>query len=213
MALDYKTMQTLASSQPADATSYCPECGRPWGDLLFGYPGPSTVFPWRVALLGILGLFLTITFGQRVVGLVEAGSPVCATTLVTPNGPVCFAPSNPTSGDWITLGASLRQSTTAEGEIGRDLLATAGGVATMLVGIGALIRPRLRARSSHGTSLVPTAWAVGETLWVVVSIQVLALYADLVIVRLSLGWPTAWWVALDSITDQVSALFDFVTAF
>jgi hypothetical protein len=83
----------------------------------------------------------------------------------------------------------------------------------MLVGIGALIRPRLRARFSHGTSLVPTSWAVGETLWVVVSLQILALYADLVIVRLSIGWPSSWWVALDSITDQVSVLLSFFSGF
>ena len=54
-------------------------------------------------------------------------------------------------------------------------------------------------------------WAVGETLGIVVTLQVLALYADLGIIRLSLGWPSAWWESLDLITDQVSDLFSYVT--
>jgi hypothetical protein len=99
----------------------------------------------------------------------------------------------------------------ADNEIRRDLLVTAGGVAIVLVGIGALLRRRHRAGSSRGAALVLAAWAVGETLGVVVSLQVLALYADFVVVRLSLGWPPEWWVALDLITDQVSDLFSFVT--
>jgi hypothetical protein len=100
-----------------------------------------------------------------------------------------------------------------EAEIRRDLLITAGSVAIMLIGIGALLRPRRRVRSARGTSLVLTAWAVGETLGVIVSFQILALYTTPVIVRLSHGWPPAWWEALDSITDQVATLFSFVTGF
>jgi hypothetical protein len=194
MALDYKTRQAMAESQPANTTSYCPECGRPWADPVPERARRATTFPWRAALLGVLGLFLAITFGQRTAVLVEAESSVCAVTLETPSGPGCFAHS-------------------AEGEIRSDLLGTAGGVALVLVGIGALIRPRLRARSSSGPSFLIDVWAVGETLWVVVSLQVLALYADLVIVRLSQGWPSAWWEGLDLITDQVSTLFYFITGF
>jgi hypothetical protein len=211
MALDFKTLQALASSQPANGTSYCPECGRPWGTPLLGRAPRETTFPWRTVLLGVIGLFLAITFGQRAAGLVDAGSPVCATTVVTPNGPVCFAPVNLGPGDGISRWASLRQSALAGREIRRDLLATAAAVAALLLGIGALIRPRLRARSSRGTSLFLAAWAVGETLGVVLSLQILALYADLAIIRLSLGWPPAWWEALDLITDQVSDLFSFIT--
>jgi hypothetical protein len=169
--------------------------------------------PWRALLLGVLGFFLATTFGPRAAAVVEAKSPACASTLKTVTGPICIAPANLSSGDRIGLQTKSGQLAMAVGEIRRDLLAAAAGVATMLVGIGALIRPRLRARSSHGTSLVLTVWAVGETLGVVVALQVLALYADLVIVRLSLGWPVAWWVALDLVTDQVAALFDFFTGF
>jgi hypothetical protein len=175
------------------------------------HPRRPTTFPWRAPLLGVLGLFLAITFGHRAVDLVEAGSPPCAMTLATPSGPVCFASSNLGSGDRIGLRASAGQLAMAEGEIRRDLLAIAAGVAIMLGGIGALFRPRLQARSSRGPSLVLAVWAVGEILGVVVSLQILALYADLAIIRLSSGWPPAWWVALDETTDQVSALFSFVT--
>jgi hypothetical protein len=211
MALDFKTRQAMASSQPANATSYCPECGRPWDDPLPEHPRRPTTFPWRAPLLGVLGLLLAITFGQRAVGLVEVESPPCAITLETPSGPVCFAPSNLGPGDRIGLRASAGQFAMAEGEIRRDLLATAAGVAIMLVGIGVLFRPRLRARSSRGRSLVLAIWAVGETLGVVVSLQILALYADLAIIRLSSGWTPAWWVALDETTDQLSALFSMIT--
>jgi hypothetical protein len=61
--------------------------------------------------------------------------------------------------------------------------------------------------------LLVAAWAVGETLGVMASVQVLALYADFIIIHLSLGWPLTWWVALELITDQVSALFSFTTGF
>jgi hypothetical protein len=161
-------------------------------------------------LLGVLGLFLAITFGHRAVDLVEAGSTGCAMTQEASTGTACLAPVNLGPGEGISRWASLRQSTLAGREIRRDLLATAGGVAIVLVGIGALLRPRLRARSSYGRSLLLAAWVVGETLGVVVSLQILALYADLAIVRLSQGWPHTW-NALDSITDQVSALLSMIT--
>jgi hypothetical protein len=213
MALDFKTLQALASSPPANATSYCPECGRPWDDPVSASSPLPPTFPWRAALLGVLGVFLAITFGHRAVDLVEAGSTGCAMTQEASTETACLAPVNLGPGDGISRWASFRQSELTAGEIRRDLLATAAGVAALLLGIGALIRPRRRARSSRGPSLALAAWAVGETLGVVVSLQILALYADFVIVRLASGWTVAWWVALDLITDQVSALFDFFTGF
>jgi hypothetical protein len=213
MALDYKTLQVIATSQRRHADDYCPECGRPWVDPLPERPRRAASFPWRAALLGVLGLFLAITFGHRAIDLVEAGSTGCTMTQEASTGTACLAPVNLGPGDGISRWASLRQSELTAGEIRRDLLATAIGAAIVLLGIGALIRPSLRARSSRGRSLALVAWAVGETLGVVVSLQVLALYADLVILRLSLGWPPAWWVALDLITNQVSDLFSFVAGF
>jgi hypothetical protein len=58
---------------------------------------------------------------------------------------------------------------------------------------------------------VAPIWGLAEALLALACLQVLALYTDLVIVRLSLGWPPLWWEALDSITDQVSALLSIVT--
>jgi hypothetical protein len=211
MAQDDKTLQALATSQRWHTDAYCPECGRPWHDPLPERPRGPLTLRWRAALLGVVGLFLAITFGHRTVDLVEAGRSGCAMTQEASSGTRCLVRANLGLGDKISLWASFRQSALTAGEIRRDLLATAAGVAIVLGGIGALMRPRVRARSAHEPSLLLTAWAVGETLGVVVSLQVLALYADLVIIRLSLGWPVAWGVALDLITDQVSDLLSFVT--
>jgi hypothetical protein len=201
MALDYKTLQSVATNEQQHADDYCPECGRPWIDTWGEHPRRVTSFPWRVALLGVFGLFLAITFGLRA-GKIQSLLPDDQTHA----GPahVCVSQS-----DGPPDCPSLMSETTHE--LTRDLLATAGGMAIVLVGIGALIRPHLRAQSARGPSLVLSVWAVGETLGVVVSLQVLALYADLGIIRLSLGWPPAWWVALDLITEQVSDLFSYVT--
>jgi hypothetical protein len=218
MAMDYKTLQAMATNQQGHADDYCPECGRPWIDPSPEHPHQATFFPWRAALFVVLGLFVAITFGHRSVGLIEEENYACATITHQPQvclaasvGPACCATSNLDPGGWTALWASIGQSAPAGGEMRRDLLVTTGGVVTMLVGIGALLRPRRRARSARRPSLVLAVWSVGETLSVVVSFLVLALYADLVIVRLSLGWPPAWWQALDSITDQVSGMFHVVT--
>ena len=217
MAFDYKTLQAMAESQARNATSGCPECGRPWTEPLLQRPRWEPPFPWRTIFLGVVGLFLAITLGHRTVSLVEAGDSPCPTpretqTCHAPTArPVCCALSSLSPDDWFALGASVGQSAMAEGEIRRDLLLTVGGLATVLVGIGALLRQRLRTRANRRQSVGLGAWAMGETLWGVASLQVLALYADLVIVRLSLGGPYEWWVALDAITDQVSALFSIIT--
>jgi hypothetical protein len=218
MATDFKTLQAMTTTQQRPADDYCPECGRPWIDPSSERSQRATFFPWRAALFGVLGFLLAITFGHRTVGLIEAESYACATItrqtqmcLAPSGGPACCAPANLGPGGWTALRASVGQSAMAEREIRRDLLATAGGVAIVLVGIGALLRPRLRARSSRGMSLVLAAWPVGESLGVVVCLLILALYADLVIIRLSHGWPAAWWEALDAITDQVSGLFYVIT--
>jgi hypothetical protein len=211
MTLDYKTLQAMTGSQPAKVSSYCPECGRAWIDTSPQPPQWATSFPWRAALLSVLGLALAITFGHRAVSLVEARSSVCDMAEAVLSRTVCPAPANPSPGDWLALWASLGQSAMTQGEIRRDLAVTIGAVATTLVGIGALNRPSFRARASRGTALVRAAWVVGETLCLVVSLPIVAFYADLVIVRLSLGWPPTWWEALDSVTDQVSALLFIVT--
>ena len=70
---------------------------------------------------------------------------------------------------------------------------------------------RRRRRSDRPRPIFAAAWNLSESLIALTCLQVLALYADLVIVRLSLGWPPLWWEALDSITDQVSALYSVVT--
>jgi hypothetical protein len=192
MAFDYKTLPVIAGSQPQDGGDFCPECGRPWADSARESPQPAARFPWRAVLLGVVGLCLAITFGMR-----AGNSQPPAACISQSDGPPICAPIN--------------SGTTRE--LRRDLLVTTGGVATVLIAIGALLRPRLRARSDRRTPVALVVWAVGETMTVVVSLQILALYVELVIVRLWQGWPPAWWAALDSITDQVSALFALITGF
>ena len=81
----------------------------------------------------------------------------------------------------------------------------------VLVGIGALIRPRVRVRGHRRAMFaVLGIWAVGETVIVFVCLLFLALYVDFVIVRLSMGSPLTW-ESLDWIADEVSALFSIVT--
>jgi hypothetical protein len=216
MAMDYKTLQAMATNQQQHADDYCPECGRPWSDPLPEHPQRATSIPWRAALLGVLGLLLAIAFGHRTASLIEAEGYVCAIVTQTqiclvPSESVCCATSNLGPGGWTVLWASVGESAPAGGEMRRDLLVTTGGVAIILVGIGALIRPRLRARSARRPSLVLTAWSVGETLSVVVSLVILAHYANLLIILLSHGWPPASWETMDSITEEVSGLLHVVT--
>jgi hypothetical protein len=107
---------------------------------------------------------------------------------------------------------STQANSTGSGRVPlRDLLAVAGGAAIVLVGLSGLVRPRLRVGVHPPTSFVLAAWAVGEALIALVCPLILALYADLVIVRLSLGWTLPWWELLDQITDEVSAVFSIVT--
>jgi hypothetical protein len=201
MALDYKTLQAVATNERRHADDYCPECGRLWIDPLPERSRRTTSFPWRAVLVSVFGLFLAITFGLRTG---EIQSRLLNDQASVGPAHICVAQSDGPP-DCPSLMSEITR------ELRRDLLATAGGVAIVLVGIGALIRPRLRSQSARGTSLVLAVWAVGETLGIVVTLQVLALYADLGIIRLSLGWPSAWWESLDLITDQVSDLFSYVT--
>jgi hypothetical protein len=209
VADDYKTLRAISVPAPSGVTPYCPECGRPWLDPATEPPRRSPPLPWQVAFLGVVGLLLAVSFGLRAWSMrgIIARDPTLlretvACTAATSAQTFCADGSGSNGAD---------QSPGTRRELLRDLLATTSGVVMVLVGIGALIRPRIRIGGHRLARFVVLGiWAVGETVIVLVCLLIVALYADLVIVRLSMGSPLTW-ESLDWATDEVSALFYIVT--
>jgi hypothetical protein len=196
MALDYKALQALAASQPRDTDGYCPECGRPWREPSPERPHPAAPSLWRAALLGVVGLALAITFGLRAWRADRLAPRDCAAlpgtawqVVATRGRTSCAAASNDLY-RWTAFGITPGQSGAAGRTPRSDLPLTAGGVAIGLVGVGGLVRSRLRARA-HGRAAtgVLAIWAAGEALLALACLQVLALGVGLGAVRISLGLP------------------------
>jgi hypothetical protein len=209
VALDYQTLQAISAREPSGVTPYCPECGRPWLDPAPEPPRRSSPLPWQAALLGVVGPLLAISFGLRAWSMrgIVARDP----TLLRETVACIAATSEPTFCADVSGSNGADQSPGTRRELLRDLLAATSGVVMVLVGIGALIRPRVRI-GGHRRALfaVLGIWAMGETAIVFVCLLIVALYADLVIVRLSMGLPLTW-ESLGWAADEVSALFYIVT--
>jgi hypothetical protein len=212
MALDYRTLQETAASQPRDADGYCPECGRPWRDPSPERPHPAVPVPWHAVFLAVVGLALAVTFGVRAARAYQtqrATQRDLAVLIVCLGGVSgdLTCPSVEDAEDWRRVDYANEDA--ARRQRDRALVATALGL--LAVGVGLSGVARRRRRPGCPRPILAAAWGLGEFLIALTCLQVLALYADLVIVRLSLGWPPAWWEALDSITDQVSALLSIIT--
>jgi hypothetical protein len=149
----------------------------------------------------VVGLALAITFALRAAGVYPVGPRAqdCATRLSDTHARVVEASGqSPCVPD-------------RAGQLRRDLLATAGGVAIALVGLGAAARRRLRARSRRRASPTLAAiWGVGEALLALVCLQVLALCVGLVAVRFSLGLSLIG-ETLDRTADAIGAFFSIIT--
>jgi hypothetical protein len=200
VAFDYRTLQAMAASQPPDAIPYCPECGRPWEDPAPARAHPAARLPWRAALLVVVGLALAIAFALRAASVSHMG----------PRAYDCT--SRPSDTHAEVLEASGRSPCIPDraGQLQRNLLATAGGVAIALVGLGALARRRLRAGPRRGAaSTLAAIWGAGEVLLTLACLQVLALYVGLVAVQLALEAPPTG-NTLDRATDQIAALFSMI---
>jgi hypothetical protein len=186
MALDYQTLQEMAASQPANATSYCPECGRPWADPTTGSPQPAAWFPWRAALLVAVGLALAITFGLRAVADYpralrdHAILQATAACLAQMGGRADCAPSYVVTLDgWTDVSALVDQAAAMRRKLAGDLLAAIGGTATVLLGLRAAMRRQFRVRSGEPARSATVAAGVGEGFVAVGWPLVLALAVDL----------------------------------
>jgi hypothetical protein len=212
-----KNFSALAASQPWDMDGYCPECGRPWRDRSPERPYPAAPFPWRAVLLGVVGLALAITFGLRTWRADRpaprdcAALPDTAWQVVTTRGRTSCATASNDLYCWTAFGVMPGQSGAAGRPVQRDLLPTAGGVAMLLVGVGGLLRPHLRARvCGRAVMDVVALWAAGEALLALVYLQILVWCVLLVAVRISLGQPLTW-EAPDWAADEMLAIFSVLT--
>jgi hypothetical protein len=196
MALDFKTLQAITASQPPGADVCCPECGRPWSEPPPERPRPSSSFPWRAVLLGIVGLYLAITLGPRAVrdypralrdrAIVEATAECLART----GGQSFCAPSNVAPDGSTDLSLLVDRSAATRRELEVDLAATTTGVVFGLAGLGAPARRRLRARPHRRSlSVMVALWGLGEAVLALVCFQVMALYLEVVALRLFEGAP------------------------
>jgi hypothetical protein len=198
MPIDYKTAQAFAAKDPSGTAPYCPECGRPWVDPAREQLQSSTPHPWRAVLLGVVGLFLAITFGLRAASFLITGPRDCTGVRQT----IEFSMDSGWTADCIPDRAS---------PLPRDLLVMASGVTIALIGFVTLARRYVWTRqNSRDPSRVATIWDVSQTMLALGCLQGLALYVDLVAGRHSLGLPLTW-ETLDRITDEVFALFSIIT--
>jgi hypothetical protein len=192
MALDYKTRQATATNEQQHADDYCPECGRPWHDLLAGRARPAASVSWRAALLIVVGLALAISIGSRALAAyqtrVATDRDLAVLTLcdLMMSDPSC--PSIQDAEDWRAV--DVGNQATARRQLDRALVATAVEVLVFGAGLGSLARQRCRTVARHwGWSVVAAAWQISETLLVLIGLLVLALYLDLVAIQLSLKAP------------------------
>jgi hypothetical protein len=213
MALDWKTLRVLAESHPRGADDYCPECGRPWREPSPERPRPIVRFPWPAALFGLIGLSLAITFGLRSVSAYQTearahhcamGLPEARGNLLSTNGQTCW-PANLGAAGWSALQEAAGRA------LHQDLLATAGGAVLILLGVDAWRRACLQARRLSFVWTVAVAlWSLGEGVMALVCFQILALYLDLLVVRLTLGFPFTW-ETLDQTTNSILNVLSTLT--
>jgi hypothetical protein len=216
MAFDYGTLQAMEASEPANATSYCPECGRPWADPPPGSPRPAARFPWRAVLLVVVGLALAIIFGLRAVtdypralrdhAILQA----VAACLAQIGGRADCAPSNVAPNGSIDVSALVDQAAAMRRKLGGDLLAAIGGAVTVLLGLWAAMSRRLRARGREAARPVTMAIAgVGEGLAAISCPLVLALAVGLLGGASGQRLPLAGDV-LDRAVGVIDALISFI---
>jgi hypothetical protein len=158
MALDYKTLQATAASQPQHAAGYCPECGRPWMDSSSESARGVSSFPWRSALLAALGLFLAIVFGLQAASAFRTQAEIqraladpAATLLCSSVDGHCDPADQ--QGEWL-IGQFDRYDV-ARRRLRAALVATALGLLAFLAGLGATARRALAHRGGgpgRGTS-------------------------------------------------------------
>jgi hypothetical protein len=202
----------MAAGRPPDADDYCPECGRPWRDLSPDRPHPAVPFPWRAALLGVVGLALAITFGVRAAGAYQTEAAIARDLAVLTwcGGGETTAWGCPSVGNqeaWLRMDYANHDAARRQ----RDRALVAAALGLLALGVGLAGVARRRRRPDRPRPIRTAAWGLGESLLALACLQVLALFAALVLVHLALGRPPAWWEALDAITDQVSALVSVVT--
>jgi hypothetical protein len=211
MAVDYKTLQALAVSQPRDAEGYCPECGRPWCAPAPDRPPPEAAFPWRAAFLVAVGLAIAITFGVRATRASQRQVAIQRDLvgLTRCLGGVSGDRTCPAGKD----AEDLREidnidAATARGQRDRALVAAALGLLALGVGLRALARRGRRRDRSRSTLMA--AWDLGESLVALTCLQILALILSPIAGQLSRGLPMTW-ERLDRATDGVLVLVSLLT--
>jgi hypothetical protein len=212
MALDYKTLQAMAASRPANAMAFCPECGRPWRAPSPEGPHPEAAFPWRAAFLALVGLALALAFGVRAARADQRQRAIqrdLAVLTVCFGGGAAGDPLCPTVQD--AEGWRRRDdvdAAAARGQRDRALVATALGL--LVAGVGLRALARRRRRHDHPPSAIATVGSSGESLIALTCLQVLALTGYSIAVQLSRGLPLTW-ERLDAAADDVLVLVALLT--
>jgi hypothetical protein len=200
MAVDYKTLQAMASSQATDADGYCPECGQPVGRLVRASCRRATSRVWWSGILAAMGLYLVVAFGleawgaQRLAAVRFEDLRQVASWCVRPGGVVPRCADLAAERGLDPVLARLARYAAAEREAWRDLAVAAVGVLATLAGIAAATRPISRAsnedRASAWVRVLRPAWealALGAAAMVPGAQLLLAASGFLVIARLLRG--------------------------
>jgi hypothetical protein len=210
VAFDYKTLQTTAATRPPDADHYCPECGRPWGELSAERPRPAAD-PWRAVLLAVVGFALALTFGERAVRADQRETAIQRdlASLTRCLGGVAGSGACPAGKDAEDLrGLEDVAAAAARGQRDCALVATALGL--LAVGVGLRATARRRRRQDHPSSTIATVGRLGESLIGLTCVQGLALLLYSVAGQLARGLPLTW-DRLDAAADGVLVLVSFLT--
>jgi hypothetical protein len=207
MAVDDKTLPEMVAGQPPDTDAYCPQCGRPWRD-------PSPEYAQPVApLLAVIGLALAIAFGARAARAyrmeltIRSDLAALSTCPADASGPqIC--PSVADREEWLRVDDANQAATRRQRD--RALVGVALGGLALAVGLGSAARRHRASRRERPSAIVAVIWGVGAALIAGACLEVLALYAALVAVRLSPGSPLGW-ETLDQAADGAIALLSLVT--
>jgi hypothetical protein len=211
MALDYKALQALAARRPANAPSYCPECGRPWRDPAPVRPHPDAAFPWRAAFVAMVGLAVALTFGARAAradqkqAAIQRDVAVLTVCLGGVSGDLT-CPTVQDAEDW--RGIDYVHEATARLQRDRALVAAALGL--LAVGVGLRRVARRRRLQDRPRPTLATAGGLGETLIALTCLQVLALTLDSLAGQLARGLPLTW-ERLDTAADAVLVVVSILT--
>jgi hypothetical protein len=204
MALDYKQLQTSGTGQAMTTDAYCPECGRPWRDPSPVRPSSEAVFPWRAALLAVVGLALALSFGVRAARVSQTGAATQSGLAVLPwcgGGETSALGCPPAEDQELWLRVDYANHDEVRRQQGLAFVSTVLGLLALGVGLSGVARRR----QDRPRTLLATLGGLGESLLALTCLQILVLTLYSIAAQLSGGLPLTW-ETLDRATGEIVVL-------